>query len=69
MQELLENFFEEKLPSKVDSCAIAGLLDLHRAQGVWVSAVRFGYLYGALASAGNLLRQFWAGDMGGLRRV
>ena len=42
------------MPSEVDSACIAGLIDLLRTRGLWLASVRFGYVYGALATAGNL---------------
>ena len=33
-------------PSQVDSCGVAGLIDLVRCQGVWYKAVKFGYIFG-----------------------
>lgn len=33
-------------PSSVDSAGVAGLVDLLRAKGSWLHAVRFGYLFG-----------------------
>ncbi|KAJ1454221.1 hypothetical protein M885DRAFT_522003 [Pelagophyceae sp. CCMP2097] len=35
-----------EMPSAVDSCAVAGLLDLHRAQSCWALSARFGFLFG-----------------------
>ena len=34
------------MPAAVDSAAVAGLIDLHRAQGCWYLAVRYAFLFG-----------------------
>ena len=36
---------------------VAGLLDLLRAKGIWFAAVRYGYVFGGLATAGHLMGQ------------
>ena len=54
---LLERFLGVKKPAPVDSAGVAGLLDLLRAKGMWHAAVRYGYVFGGLASAGNLIAQ------------
>ena len=33
------------------------MLDLLRAKGIWLASVRYGYVFGGLASAGNLMAQ------------
>ena len=60
---LLEVFLGCKRPAPVDSAGVAGLLDLLRAKGMWFAAVRYGYVFGGLATAGNLiaaLPQLWS---------
>ena len=52
--ELLEHVLGQPMPSDVDSAAVAGLLDLLRPMGLWPAAVRYGYLFGALETAGDL---------------
>ena len=54
VQALLTHLLGSPMPSEVDSACIAGLLDLLRTRGLWLASVRFGYVYGALATAGNL---------------
>ena len=39
----------------VDSLAVAGLLDLLRTKGMWPMSVRYGYVFGGLKDAGNLM--------------
>ena len=51
VQCVLERLMGHPMPSDVDSAAIAGLLDLLRTQGLWAASVRYGYLFGALATA------------------
>jgi len=46
IQGWLERATGAPMPTTVDSCAVAGLVDLIRAQGVWVNAARFGFLFG-----------------------
>lgn len=40
VQRWLKLVLQEPMPSGTDSCAIAGLMDLLRTQGVWVTSVR-----------------------------
>lgn len=54
VQLLLAQLLGRPMPSDVDSAAIAGLLDLLRPQGLWLASVRYGYLFGALSTAGSL---------------
>ena len=54
---LLEAFLGCKAPATVDSMGVAGLLDLLRAKGIWFAAVRYGYVFGGLATAGPLMGQ------------
>lgn len=54
VQCLLTKILGREMPSDVDSACIAGLLDLLRTMGIWHASVRYGYLFGALAHAGNL---------------
>jgi hypothetical protein len=54
VQRLLARLLGHPMPSDVDSACVAGLLDLLRCKGLWLSAVRYGYLYGALSEAGSL---------------
>ena len=49
IQQLLPHLLHHPAPSTGDSCCLAGLLELHRTQGVWLSSVRYGLLFGALA--------------------
>ena len=42
-------------PAKVDSACVAGLLDLLRTRGLWRASVRYGYVFGGLKKAGNLM--------------
>ena len=42
----LERVNHSPCPSQVDSCGVAGLIDLVRCQGVWYKAVKFGYIFG-----------------------
>ena len=63
VRDILERLLHAPAPAGVDSMCVAGLLELHRTAGVWVASVRYGYAYGALASAGNLaehLDQMWS---------
>ena len=53
----LEAFLHAKPPCSVDSQGVAGLLDLLRTSGMWFASVRYGYVFGALASAGNVVGQ------------
>ena len=53
--DLLEVFLGCKKPAPVDSAGVAGLLDLLRTKGMWQACVRYGYVFGGLASAGNLV--------------
>ena len=34
------------IPSPVDSCGVAGLIDILRCQGCWYKAVKFGFIFG-----------------------
>ena len=52
---LLECFLCCKKPAPVDSAGVAGLLDLLRCKGMWHASVRYGYVFGGLESAGNLV--------------
>ena len=52
---LLECFLCCKKPAPVDSAGVAGLLDLLRCKGMWLASVRYGYVFGGLESAGNLV--------------
>ncbi len=54
IQGLLEQLLGQAMPSDVDSAAVAGLLDLLRCKGLWMASVRYGYVFGALATAGSL---------------
>jgi hypothetical protein len=54
IQLLLVSLLHAPMPASVDSMCVAGLLELLRTQGLWKASVRFGYLFGGLASAGNL---------------
>ena len=54
---ILERFLGQKKPAPVDSAGVAGLLDLLRCQGMWLASVRYGYVFGGLATAGNLIAQ------------
>jgi hypothetical protein len=54
---LLEIFLGCSRPAPVDSAGVAGLLDLLRTKGIWMASVRYGYVFGGLASAGNLMAQ------------
>ena len=54
------------MPAPVDSACVAGLLDLLRTAGMWLPSVRYGYLYGGLASAGHLtdkVGQLWSAEV------
>lgn len=42
----LECINHHPCPSPVDSCGVAGLVDLLRCQGVWYKAAKFGYVFG-----------------------
>jgi hypothetical protein len=42
----LEKVNHSPCPSQVDSCGVAGLIDLVRCQGVWYKAVKFGFIFG-----------------------
>ena len=55
VQEWLPRATGAPMPSPVDSCAVAGLVDLLRTKGLWYHSVRYGYLFGALKHAGPLL--------------
>ena len=62
---LLESFLGKPKPAPVDSAGVAGLLDLLRCKGMWLAAVRYGYVFGGLANAGNLMAQrkhLWSSD-------
>ena len=48
LQLLLPALLHEPLPSQVDSCCVAGLLDLYRTKGLWLASLRNGYFLGAL---------------------
>jgi len=54
VQRLLARLLGRPTPSEVDSASVAGLLELLRAKGMWLASVRYGYLFGALATAGSL---------------
>jgi len=47
VQRWLKLVLQEPMPSGTDSCAIAGLMDLLRTQGVWVTSVRYASLFWA----------------------
>ena len=55
--KLLESFLGTRRPASVDSAGVAGLLDLLRCKGLWLSSVRYGYVFGGLENAGNLVPQ------------
>jgi hypothetical protein len=57
LQPLLVRLLHCPMPAAVDSACVAGLLDLLRAKGMWHASVRVGYVYGALAAAGNLMQR------------
>ena len=46
VQRWLERATGAPMPAAVDSCAVAGLMELHRCQGCWPLAARFGFLFG-----------------------
>ena len=46
IQRWLPRVTGSPMPCSVDSAAIAGLVDLHRAQGCWFLAARYGVLFG-----------------------
>ena len=54
LQLLLVRLLGHPIPSDVDSACVAGLLDMLRTKGVWLASVRYGYLFGALSTAGSL---------------
>eukprot|EP00316_Scyphosphaera_apsteinii_P022917 CAMPEP_0119334028 /NCGR_PEP_ID=MMETSP1333-20130426/86522_1 /TAXON_ID=418940 /ORGANISM="Scyphosphaera apsteinii, Strain RCC1455" /LENGTH=1168 /DNA_ID=CAMNT_0007344241 /DNA_START=113 /DNA_END=3619 /DNA_ORIENTATION=+ len=54
VQQLLIHLLHSPMPASVDSMCVAGLLELLRTAGMWHASVRYGYVYGALACAGNL---------------
>ena len=54
LQQLLAALLHRPMPDAVDSACIAGLLDLLRAEGLWLASARYGYLYGALEPASPL---------------
>jgi hypothetical protein len=55
VQKLLPGFLHQPCIAEVDSYCIAGLVDLMRTSGVWRLSVRYGYIFGGLAEAGNLM--------------
>jgi hypothetical protein len=54
IQAILCALLHTALPAGVDSMCVAGLLEIHRAKGLWRASVRYGYVYGALSVADNL---------------
>lgn len=57
LQKLLPGLLHSPCAAEVDSFVIAGLVDLLRTSGVWRLSVRYGYVYGGLVKAGNLMGQ------------
>ena len=55
VQAILVALHHVGLPGEVDSMCVAGLLDLLRTQGLWLSSVRFGLIYGALRGKGSIV--------------
>ena len=55
--KLLQSFLGTRRPAPIDSAGVAGLLDLLRCKGLWLSSVRYGYVFGGLENAGNLVPQ------------
>ena len=51
IQEWLPRATGHPMPTTVDSCAVAGMIDLLRAQGSWFHAARFAFHFGAFAAA------------------
>lgn len=43
------------MPAGVDSMCVAGLLELLRTRGLWLASVRYGYVYGGMRGAGNIV--------------
>ena len=64
LRRLLQTLLGRPAPAEVDSACLAGLLDLLRTRGCWLASVRYGYLYGALATAGHLSALLALGDSG-----
>jgi hypothetical protein len=63
LQKLLPPMLHSPCAASVDSLVIAGLIDLLRTSGVWRLSVRYGYVFGGLAAAGNLMDkrdQLWS---------
>ncbi|KAK3270697.1 hypothetical protein CYMTET_20918 [Cymbomonas tetramitiformis] len=52
LQSWLPGVLDAPLPSPVDSCAIPGLLDILRTQGLWNRSVRFACIFGLGAENG-----------------
>ena len=51
--QILQHILASPIPDAVDSAAIAGILELLRAKGLWGAAARLGYVYGALRGGGS----------------
>ena len=51
IQEWLPRATGHPMPTSVDSCAVAGMIDLLRAQGSWFHAARYAFHFGAFAAS------------------